>query len=113
MAQIDMESLNTELVALRAEREEEKKELIEVDSKYYDTEKESNQDLNNSRGKLKIEIEKVKTFINSGKNEEAIEALENCKIMIEEYANYFSKNENIKKESVKRNRKNSKDRSRN
>jgi len=82
---------------------EEKKELIEVDSKYYDTEKESNQDLNNSRGKLKIEIEKVKTFINSGKNEEAIEALENCKIMIEEYANYFSKNENIKKESVKRN----------
>ena len=27
MAQIDMESLNTELAALRAEREEEKKEL--------------------------------------------------------------------------------------
>ena len=82
---------------------EEKKELIEVDSKYYDTEKESNQDLNDSKGKLKIEIEKVKTLINSGKNEEAIEALENCKIIIEEYANYFSKNENIKKESVKRN----------
>jgi len=82
---------------------EEKKELIEVDSKYYDTEKESNQDLNDSKGKLKIEIEKVKTLINSGKNEDAIEALENCKIIIEEYANYFSKNENIKKESVKRN----------
>ena len=82
---------------------EEKKELIEVDSKYYDTEKESNQDLNDSKSKLKIEIEKVKTLINSSKNEEAIEALENCKIIIEEYANYFSKNENIKKESVKRN----------
>ena len=82
---------------------EEKKELIEIDSKYYDTEKESNQDLNNSKNKLKIEIDRVKALINSGNNKEAIETLENCKIIIEEYANYFSKNENIKKESVKRN----------
>ena len=32
---------------------EEKNELIEIDSKYYDTEKKSNQDLNDSKNKLK------------------------------------------------------------
>ena len=82
---------------------EEKNELIEIDSKYYDTEKQSDNDLNNSKEKLQIEIEKVKELINSQKNQEALSALDNCKILIEAYAGSYSKNENIKKESVKRN----------
>ncbi len=82
---------------------EEKNELIEIDSKYYDTEKQSDNDLNTSKDKLQSEIEKVKEFINSQKNQEAISALDNCKLLIEAYAGSYSKNENIKKESVKRN----------
>jgi len=82
---------------------EEKNELIEVDSKYYQTEKQSNEDLDSARNKLKIEIDKVKELISSQKNEEAITALDNCKSIIEEYADSYSKNQNIKKESVKRN----------
>ena len=82
---------------------EEKNELIEIDSKYYESEKQSNDDLNSSKEKLKLEIEKIKDLINSQKNQEAIYALNNCNTLIEEYANSFSKNENIKKESIKRN----------
>ena len=82
---------------------EEKSELIEIDSKYYETEKKSNDDLNSSKNKLKLEIDKVKELINLGKNEEAITVLDNCKIIIEEYANSYSNNQNIKKDSVKRN----------
>jgi chromosome segregation protein len=82
---------------------EEKNELIEIDSKYYETEKQSNEDLNDSKEKLKLEIDKVKELINLKKNEDAINALDNCKIIIEEYADSYSKNQNIKKESVKRN----------
>ena len=82
---------------------EEKHELIEIDSKYYETEKQSNEDLNSTKNKLKIEIDKVKELINSQKNDEAITVLDNCKIIIEAYADSYSKNQNIKKESVKRN----------
>ena len=82
---------------------EEKNELIEIDSRYYDTEKQSDNDLNASKEKLQIEIEKVKELINSQKNQEAISALDNCKLLIEAYAGSYSKNENIKKETVKRN----------
>ena len=82
---------------------EEKKELIEIDSKYYETEKKSNEDLDNANNKLKDEIEKIKQLINLKKNEEAINILNNCKKIIDEYADSFSKNQNIKKESVKRN----------
>ena len=82
---------------------EEKNELIEIDSKYYETEKQSDNDLNTSKDKLQSEIEKVKELINSQKNQEAISALDNCKHLIEAYAGSYSKNENIKKESVKRN----------
>ena len=39
---------------------EEKSELIEIDSKYYDTERKSNEDLDNSKNKLRKEIDKVK-----------------------------------------------------
>ncbi len=82
---------------------EEKHELIEIDSKYYDTEKQSNEDLDAAKNKLNLEIDKVKELINSQKNNEAITVLDGCKIIIEEYANSYSKNQNIKKESVKRN----------
>ncbi len=81
---------------------EEKNELIEIDSKYYDTEKRSNEDLDETKNKLKIEIDKVKELINAKKNDEAINVLDNCKIIIEAYADSYSKNQNIKNESVKR-----------
>ncbi len=82
---------------------EEKSELIEIDSKYYETEKRSNEDLDETKIKLKIEIDKIKELIKSKKNEEALIALDECKSTIEEYAESFGKNQNIKKESVKRN----------
>ncbi len=82
---------------------EEKGELIEIDSKYYESEKQSSEDLDYAKNKLKQEIDKVKELINLQKNEEAIKVLENCKLIIEEYADSYSKNQNIKKESVKRN----------
>ena len=81
---------------------EEKNELIEIDSKYYDTEKKSNEDLDATKNKLKIEIDKVKELINAQKNDEAITILDNCKIIIEAYADSYSKNQNIKNESIKR-----------
>ena len=81
---------------------EEKYELIEIDSKYYDTEKQSSEDLDNAKNKLNIEIDKIKELINEQKNNEAITVLDNFKIIIEEYADSFSKNQNIKKESIKR-----------
>ena len=82
---------------------EEKSELIEIDSKYYQTEKQSNEDLENSKNKLKSEIDKIKQLINSQKNDDAIKALDDCQFVIEEYADSYSKNQNIKRESVKRN----------
>ena len=82
---------------------EEKGELIEIDSKYYETEKKSNEDLDNANNKLKDEMEKIKQLINLQKNEEAINVLDNYKKTIDEYADSYSKNQNIKKESVKRN----------
>ena len=81
---------------------EEKSELIEIDSKYYETEKKSNEDLDREKNKLKNEIEKIKQLIKDKKNEESIIALENINIIIETYAEIFGKNQNIKKESIKR-----------
>ncbi len=82
---------------------EEKNELIEIDSKYYQTEKQSNEDLENSKNKLKSEIDKIKQLISSQKNDDAIKSLDACQFVIEEYADSYSKNQNIKRESVKRN----------
>ncbi len=82
---------------------EEKSNLIEIDSKYYETEKKSNEDLNSVKNKLRIQIKNIKDLINSEKNQEAISNLESCENIIDEYAESFSKNQNIKKESVKRN----------
>ncbi|MDA9694818.1 chromosome segregation protein SMC, partial [Candidatus Pelagibacter sp.] len=74
-----------------------------IDSKYYQTEKQSNEDLENSKNKLKSEIDKIKQLINSQKNDDAIKSLDDCQFVIEEYADSYSKNQNIKRESVKRN----------
>jgi len=81
---------------------EEKNELIEIDSKYYETEKKSNEDLDSTKNRLKFEIDKVKELITTKKNDEAITVLDNCKITIEAYADSYSKNQNIKNESTKR-----------
>ncbi len=82
---------------------EEKNELIEIDSKYYETEKKSNEDLEKAKNNLNSEINKVKELISSQKKTEAINVLDSCKSFIEIYAESYSKNQNIKKESVKRN----------
>jgi len=82
---------------------EEKNDLIEIDSKYYETEKQSNEDLDQSKNKLKNEIENIRTLISNKQNDEAINALDNFQSSIEKFAENFSKNQNIKKESVKRN----------
>ena len=82
---------------------EEKNDLIEIDSKYYETEKQSNEDLNQSKKILKTEIEKIRNLISSQNNDEAINALNTFENSIERYADSYSQNQNIKKESVKRN----------
>ena len=141
---------------------EEKSDLIEVDSKYFETEKLSNEDLENAKNKLDEEqkiiddvinniaegtlnislgpIESVKSTINRSKeliesNEinQAITLLDRCNIELddflrnikddksrnellgvneksknirplqEKYADAYSKNQSIKKESIKRN----------
>ncbi len=82
---------------------EEKIELIEIDSKYYDTEKQSKLDLENAKNKLRSEINKIKELITNNKNDEAINVLNNWESIIDEYAESFSKNQSVRKESVKRN----------
>ena len=141
---------------------EEKNDLVEIDSKYYETEKLSNQDLESARSMLKKEQEKSDTLLknfnieNIQKNAEtisltkeliqkaknqilenninsALSLLDECKVNLsyllmkakdkeseelistlilkndqikelqESYAESYSKNQNIKKESVKRN----------
>ena len=81
---------------------EEKEDLIEVDSKYYETEKKSNKDLAVTAEKLQNETEKIKDLIKDNNNAEAIIHLDNLKSVIENYANSYSNNQNIKKESIKR-----------
>ena len=82
---------------------EEKTDLIEIDSKYYETEKKSNEDLNSAKNNLYKEIENIKELINSSDKEKAVSVLESSKLLIDEYATSFSKNQNIKKDSIKRN----------
>jgi len=141
---------------------EEKNELIEVDSKYFETEKLSNEDLEKAKNQLSKEqkavdeiiemfangninisidpikevintIEKIKELINSNEANQALTLLDrtkmelnnflsnlandesknkltdinekndNIKLLQEKYADSFSKNQSIKKESIKRN----------
>ena len=127
---------------------EEKQELIEIDSKYYDTEKQTNADLEVAKNDLKNEQEKVdnllKNFsseslkknlhtinevksnidkiiqlLNSNNSSEALVQTinenddhkkisdissknETIKKLQEVYADIYSKNQNLKKESIKR-----------
>ena len=141
---------------------EEKNELIEIDSKYFETEKLSNEDLDAAKDKLKEEqksveeiidvfadkninigvdpiksvknkINRAKELINDNEINQALALLDSCQIEIddflnnleneasksklsnigkknenikllqEKYADSFSKNQSIKKESIKRN----------
>ena len=141
---------------------EEKEELIDIDSKYYETEKKSNDDLDFAKNNLKIEQEKVDNLIKNfgsenlkknlqtireirnnideiiklvidNNNDAALKILESCQVTIgfltqtinendddkklsnlseknenikklqEIYADSYSKNQNLKKESIKRN----------
>jgi len=141
---------------------EEKSELIEIDSKYFETEKLSNEDLEKAKKQLKEEqkavdeiinifangninisidpitdiintIEKIKELINNNEDNQALVLLDrikielnnflgnladdesknklndinekndNIKLLQEKYADSFSKNQSIKKESIKRN----------
>jgi chromosome segregation protein len=141
---------------------EEKSELIEIDSKYFETEKLSNEDLEKARKQLNEEqkavdeiiemfangninisidpikgvintIEKIKELINNNEANQALTLLDrtkmelnnflsnlandesknkltdinekndNIKLLQEKYADSFSKNQSIKKESIKRN----------
>jgi len=141
---------------------EEKSELIEIDSKYFETEKLSNEDLEKAKNQLNQEqkavdgiieifangninisidpirevintIQKIKELINNNEANQALTLLDrtkmelnnflnelandesknklteinekndNIKLLQEKYANSFSKNQSIKKESIKRN----------
>ena len=141
---------------------EEKAELIEIDSKYFETEKLSNEDLGKAKNQLNEEqkavdgiieifangsinisidpikdvintIEKIKVLINNSEASQALTLLDRTKIELnnflaslandesknklaninekndnirllqEKYADSFSKNQSIKKESIKRN----------
>ena len=82
---------------------EERSELIEIDSKYFETEKQSNEDLEVTKNNLKLEIDKAKELIKIDKKNDAINILENTMIFIDKYADSYSKNQVIKKESIKRN----------
>ena len=141
---------------------EEKEELIDIDSKYYETEKKSNDDLDFAKNNLKTEQEKVDNLIKNfgsenlkknlhtireirnnideiiklvidNNNDAALKILESCQVTIgfltqtinendddkklsnlseknenikklqEIYADSYSKNQNLKKESIKRN----------
>ncbi len=141
---------------------EEKQELIEIDSMYYQTEKQSSQDLDIAKKNLKEEqenvdhllknfnsenlkknlqtineiksnVEKIINLVENNNNREALNILDSCKTMLgflvqtigenddnkklsninlknenikelqELYADSYSKNQNIKKDSIKRN----------
>ena len=58
--------------------------------------------MNVTKNRLTAEIDKVKELVNAQKNDEAIAALDNFKTIIEVYADSYSKNQNIKNESIKR-----------
>ena len=81
---------------------EEKNDLIDTDTKYFDTEKNSNLDFNENKIKLYNQLENIKNLINSDRKNNAIEALESIEKLIENYAESFSKNQIIKKDSIKR-----------
>ena len=81
---------------------EEKRELLEIDSKYYETEKQSNLDLKDTDIKLKFCISKIKELINLNQRQDALREIEKLEVVVQSYAEDYSKNQNIKNESIKR-----------
>ena len=55
---------------------------MKIDSKYYDTEKKSSEDLDTTKNTLKGEIDKIKELINAKKNEECNFFVENLKLSL-------------------------------
>ena len=74
---------------------EEKTELIEVDSKYYETEKKSNEDLDFAKTRLKNEQEKVEIILKNFNSEilqKNIESIEDVKEKITKIKNLIDEN---------------------
>ena len=82
---------------------EERKDLVEIDSKYFETEKNSNDNLEKIKNKLQLDIDKIINLIRLEKNVEAEESLKIFKNTIEVYAKSYSLNQSVKNESIKRN----------
>ena len=81
---------------------EEKNELINIDSKYFENEKLSNLDLESAKDKLQSEINKIKDLIKENKNVDALKLLDDFEKIIELYTNSFSENKIFRKETIKR-----------
>ena len=81
---------------------EEKNELINIDSKYFENEKLSNLDLESAKDKLQSEINRIKDLIKENKNVDALKLLDNFEKIIELYTNSFSENKIFRKETIKR-----------
>ena len=81
---------------------EERNDLTTIDSKQLENETHSDGELKKIKQKLQTEIENLKKLIRESKNTEAISLLESCKVIIDDYADSYSKNQTIKKESIKR-----------
>ena len=74
---------------------EEKNELIEIDSKYYETEKKSNEDLDYAKTRLKNEQEKVEIILKNFNSEilqKNIESIEDVKEKIKKIKNLINEN---------------------
>ena len=81
---------------------EEKNELINIDSKYFENEKLSNLDLESAKDKLQNEINRIKDLIKENKNVDALKLLDDFEKIIELYTNSFSENKIFRKETIKR-----------
>ena len=81
---------------------EEKNELINIDSKYFENEKLSNLDLESAKNKLQSEINRIKVLIKENKNVDALKLLDDFEKIIELYTNSFSENKIFRKETIKR-----------
>ena len=81
---------------------EEKNELINIDSKYFENEKLSNLDLERAKDKLQSEINRIKDLIKENKNVDALKLLDDFEKIIELYTNSFSENKIFRKETIKR-----------
>ncbi len=82
---------------------DERTDLVEIDSKYFETEKKSNEDLDLNKQKLNNKIDNINNLIDKNKVSEAKLLLAELTGIIDIYADSYSKNQSIKNESIKRN----------